>query len=275
MLEQHSFQPYPETRFLSLHTKRVVSAPHAPRQNHLLAALPREDYERLLAHLELVPLPLGGTVYGPGVRQNYLYFLIAGIAIKQHITANGASTGCAVIGSEGVIGTSMLLGGESTPCQTLMLSAGYAYRLRADLLKHELEHNGSLLHLLLHYTQALLTQIAQVAACNRHHSVEQQLCRWILSCLDRLPSNELAMTQERIAEMLGVRRESVTGGAGALQRAGLIHYRRGHIAVLDRPRLEARVCECYTVVKREYDRLLPGYRQAEVAYSDTAHCQTC
>ncbi|MHB8743174.1 MAG: Crp/Fnr family transcriptional regulator [Sulfuricaulis sp.] len=246
---------------MSRDRKHVVSAPPASTQNHLLAALPREDYERLLPHLELVPLPLDGTVYGPGERQKYLYFPIAGIATKYCMTASGASTECAVTGSEGVIGISMFLGGESTPCEMQMLIAGYAYRLRADLLKHELDHNDSLLHLLLRYTQALLTQTAQIAVCNRHHSVEQQLCRWILSFLDRLPSNELVITQEQIADMLGVRRESVTEAAGALQRAGLIHYSRGHIVVLHRLGLEAQVCECYAVVKREYNRLIPKYRQ--------------
>ena len=276
MLEQHSFQPYPRTRFESRDRKKpAVSAQHAPRQNRLLAALPREDYERLLPHLEPAPLPLGGVVYGAGDRQKYLYFLIAGIVSKRYVTANGASTQCAVTGSEGVIDVSLFLGGENTPCQTVVLSAGYAYRLEANLLKNEFEHGVALSHLLLRYTQALITQTAQTAVCNRHHSVEQQLCRWILSCLDRLPSNELAMTQERIATILGVRRESVAEAAGALQRAGLIHYSRGHIVVLDRPRLEARVCECYAVVKREYDRLLPKYRQAEDAYKDAARCQAC
>jgi len=260
MLEQHSFQPYPRARFESRDRRHAVSALHAPRQNHLLAALPRGDYERLLPHLEPVPLPLDWTDYGAGERQKYLYFLVAGIVSKVCGTVNGALSLCAVTGSEGVIDVSLFLGGESTPCRTAVVSAGYAYRLETDQLKNELEHNGSLVHLLLRYTQALITQTAQTAVCNRRHSVEQQLCCWILSCLDRLPSNELTMTQERIAVMLGVRREGVTEAAGKLQRAGLIHYSRGHIAVLDRPRLEARVCECYAVVKREYDRLLPANR---------------
>jgi CRP-like cAMP-binding protein len=275
MLGRRSFQPYPETRFESRDRKHAVSAQHAPRQNHLLAALPREDYERLLPHLEPVPLPLGWTVYGAGERQKYLYFLIAGIVSKVCVTVNGASSQCAVTGSEGVIDVSLFLGGESTSCRTEVLSAGYAYRLETDLLKNELEHNGSLLHLLLRYTQALITQTAQIAVCNRHHSLEQRLCHWILSSLDRLPSNELTMTQEHIADMPGVRREGITEAAGKLQRAGLIHYSRGHIAVLDRPRLEARVCECYAVVKREYDRLLPEHRQAKVACMDTARLPAC
>jgi CRP-like cAMP-binding protein len=259
MLEQHSFQPYPRTRFESRDRRHAVSALPAPRQNHLLAALPREDYERLLPHLEPVPLPLDWTVYGAGERQKYLYFPVAGIVSKVCGTVNGALS-LRVTGSEGVIDVSLFLGGESTPCRTAVLSAGYAYRLEMDELKNELEHNGSLLHLLLRYTQALITQTAQSAVCNRHHSVEQRLCRWILSCLDRLPSNELTMTQEHIGDMLGVRREGVTEAAGNLQRAGLIHYGRGHITVLDRLRLEARACECYAVVKREYDRLLPVNR---------------
>jgi CRP-like cAMP-binding protein len=220
-------------------------------------------------------LPFGGTVYAANDRQKYLYFLIAGIVSKFCVMANGASSQCAVTGSEGVIDVSLFLGGESTSCQTVVLSAGYAYRLGADLLENELERNGSLAHLLLRYTQALITQTAQSAVCNRHHSVEQRLCRWILSCLDRLPSNELTMTQEHIGDMLGVRREGITEAAGNLQRAGLIHYGRGHITVLDRPRLEARACECYAVVKREYDRLLPEHRQAKVACMDTARLPAC
>jgi CRP-like cAMP-binding protein len=178
---------------------------------------------------------------------------------------NGASAGFAIAGNEGVIGIASILGGETTPSQAVVLSAGYAYRLEADLLKGEFEHGGLLLRTLLRYTQALITQTGQMAVHNRHHPVEQQLCRWILACLDRSPSNELTMTQELIANMLGVRREGVTDAAGKLQKSGLIHCSRGHIVVLDRPQLEARVCECYAVVKREYDRLLPEYRQAELA----------
>ena len=257
MLGLHSFPPYPETRFASTDRKPAVSAGHAPRQNRLLAALPPEDYERLLPNLEPVPLPLGWTVHRAGDREQYLYFLTAGIVSRFYVTQNGASAEIAVTGSEGVIGVASFLGGESTPSQAVVLSAGYAYRLGADLLKNEFEHDGPLPHLLLRYTQALIAQTAQIAVCNRHHSLEQQLCRWILSRLDRLPSNELTMTQELIADMLGVRREGVTEAAGKLQKAGLIHCSRGHIAVLDRPRLEAQVCECYAVVKREYDRLLP------------------
>jgi CRP-like cAMP-binding protein len=265
MSGRDSFQPYPETCFASKDRERAVCAQHAPRQNRLLAALPPEDYERLLPDLEPVPLPLGWTVHRAGDREKYLYFLTAGIVSRFYVTQNGASAEIAVTGSEGVIGVASFLGGESTPSQAVVLSAGYAYRLGANLVKNEFEHDGPLPHLLLRYTLALIAQTAQTAVCNRHHSLEQQLCRWILSSLDRLPSNELTMTQELIAHMLGVRREGVTEAAGKLQKAGLIHYSRGHIAVLDRPKLEAQVCECYAVVKREYDRLLPEYRQAEVA----------
>ena len=257
MLGLHSFPPYPETRFASMDRKPAVSAGHAPRQNRLLAALPPEDYERLLPNLEPVPLPLGWTVHRAGDREQYLYFLTAGIVSRFYVTQNGASAEIAVTGSEGVIGVASFLGGESTPSQAVVLSAGYAYRLGADLVKNEFEHDGPLPHLLLRYTQALIAQTGQIAVCNRHHSLEQRLCRLILSSLDRLPSNEVTMTQELIADMLGVRREGVTEAAGKLQKAGLIHCSRGHIAVLDRPRLEAQVCECYAVVKREYDRLLP------------------
>lgn len=265
MLEQTSNRPYPGTSSAYGEEKRAVSARHSPRQNHLLAALPQEDYERLLPDLEHVPLPLGWTVHGAGDREEHLYFLAAGIVSRLYVMQNGESANFAVTGNEGVIGIASFLGGESTPSQAVVLSAGYAYRLRADLLKNELEHDGLLPHLLLRYTQALIAQTGQIAACNRHHSVEQQLCRWILSSLDRLSSNELEMTQELIADVLGVRREAITEAAGKLQKAGLIRYKRGHIIVLDRQRLEAQVCECYAVVKREYDRLLPEHRRAEVA----------
>jgi len=257
MLEQHSFRPYPETRFASRDRMYGMSAQHTPRQNQLLAALPLEDYERLLPDLEPVSLPLGWTIHGAGDREKYLYFLTAGIVSRFYVTENGASAEFAVTGSEGVIGVASFLGGESTPSQAVVLSAGFAYRLRADLLKNEFEHNGPLPQLLLRYTQALIAQAGQIAVCNRHHSLKQRLCRWILSCLDRLPSNELTMTHDLIATMLGVRREGVTEVAGKLQKAGLIHYSRGHITVLDRAALETRTCECYAVVKKEFDRLLP------------------
>jgi CRP-like cAMP-binding protein len=265
MLGQRSFRPYQETRFTSRDRKHAEFAPHAPRQNSILAALPVEDYERLLPDLEPVPLPLGFTVHSAGDRERYLYFLTAGIVSRFYMTKNGASAEFAFTGREGVIGIASFLGGESTSSQAVVLSAGYAYRLGADLLKNEFEHNRPLPHLLLRYVQALIAQIGQIAVCNRHHSIEQQLCRLILSSLDRVPSNELTLTQEMIAEMLGVRREGVTVAAGKLQKAGLIHNGRGHITVLDRPRLEAQACECYAVIRREYDHLLPEYRQAEFA----------
>jgi CRP-like cAMP-binding protein len=252
----HSFPPYPQTRFASRERKRAVSAQHTPGQNHLLAALPVEDYERLLPALEPVPLPQGWTVHRAGDREKYLYFLTGGIVSRFYVTENGASAEFAVTGREGVIGVASFLGGESTLSEAVVLSAGYAYRLEANLLKNEFAHDSPLSHLLLRYTEALIAQTALTAACNRHHSLEQQLCRWILSCLDRSPSNELTMTQELIADMLGVRRQGVMGAAVKLQKAGLIHYSRGHITILDRTGLEALGCECYAVVKREYDRLL-------------------
>ena len=250
------FQPYPEKRFASRDRKRALFAQHTPRQNQLLAALPPEDYARLLPALQPVPLPVGWTVHNAGDREKYLYFPTAGIVSRFYVMEDGASAHFALTGSEGAIGVASFLGGQSTPSQAVVLSAGHAYRLGAHLLKNEFEHDGLLPQLLLRYIQALIAQTGQVAVCNRHHSLEQQLCRWILSSLDRLPSNELTMTQDLISDMLGVRRESVTDAAGKLQKAGLIRYSRGHIVVLDRPRLEAQVCECYAVVKREYDRLL-------------------
>ena len=245
----------PETQF-ALKDGRRISAQLTPRQNRLLAALPAGDYERLLPHLEPVSLPLGWTVHGAGDREKYLYFLTAGIVSRFCVTESGASKEFSVTGSEGVIGVASFLGGASTPSRAVALSASHAYRLGADLLNSEFEHDGPLPRLLLRYIQALIEQIGQIAACNRHHSLEQRLCRWILSCLDRLPSNELAMTQELLAQVLGVRREGVTEAAGRLQQAGLVQYHRGHIAVLDRPHLEAQACECYAVVKRTYDELL-------------------
>jgi CRP-like cAMP-binding protein len=239
--------------------KRTHSAPawHTPSQNHLLAALPPKDYERLLPNLEPFPLSLGWPVHDAGDQERYLYFLTAGIVSRFYVTEGGGSAEFAVTGSEGVIGVAAFLGGESTPSQAVVLSTGYSYRLRAERLKREFARDGPLPRLLLRYTMALITQMAQTAVCNRHHSVDQQLCRWLLLCLDRLSSNEISMTQELIANMLGVRREGVTEAAGKLQDAGLIRYQRGRITVVDRPGLEARCCECYKVVKTEFDRLLP------------------
>ena len=228
-----------------------------PQQNHLLAALPASDYERLAPHLELIPLKLGEVLYEPGIRMRYVYFPTTSIVSLLYVMEDGASAEIAIVGNEGILGISLFMGGETTPSRAVVQSAGYGYRLKAQLLKDEFQRFGPMLHLLLRYTQALITQMAQTAVCNRHHSVDQQLCRWLLLSLDRLASNELSMTQELIANMLGVRREGVTEAAGKLQEARLISYRRGRITVLDRPGLEARCCECYEVVKKELDRLLP------------------
>jgi len=236
--------------------------PPNPRQNHLLAVLPETVCEHLFAHLEPVPLPLGEALYESGDRLNHVYFPTTAIVSLLYVMENGASAEIAVVGNEGIVGIALFMGGETMPNRAVVQSAGHAYRLKGQVLQQEFNRSGGrrrgvLQHLLLRYTLALLTQMAQTAVCNRHHSVDQQLCRWLLLSLDRLPSNELSMTQELIANMLGVRREGVTEAAGKLQGAGLIHYSRGHITVLDRPGLEARVCECYEVVRKEFRRLLP------------------
>ena len=230
---------------------------HNPRENRLLAALSEPEFNRLYPNLELVPLLLGEVLYESGDQLQHVYFPILSIVSLLYVMADGASAEIAVVGNEGIIGIALFMGGETMPNRAVVQSAGYAYRLRSQLLKEEFSRAGELQNLLLRYTQALLTQMSQTAVCNRHHSVDQQLCRWLLLSLDRLPSTELTMTQELIANMLGVRREGVTEAAGKLQSAGLIHYSRGKITVLDRPRLEARACECYKVVKAEFDRLLP------------------
>ena len=233
----------------------TAAAPHPPSKNLLLAALPGEDYQRLEPHLEPATLPLGWAIYESGDRLAHVYFPTEGIVSLLYVMENGASAEIAVTGNEGLVGISLFMGGGSTPSRAIVQSAGHAYRLGAEVLKREFDRGGHLQHLLLRFTQALITQMAQTAVCNRHHAVEQQLCRWLLLSLDRLASNELHMTQELIANMLGVRREGVTEAAGRLQEAGLIRYQRGQIVVLDRPGLEQRVCECYAVVKRECDRL--------------------
>ena len=238
--------------------KRIPALPADPKRNQLLAALPDAGFEALHRSLEPVTLPLGMAVYEADARQSYVYFPTTSIVSLLYVLADGASAEIAVTGREGLVGISLFMGGETTPSRAVVQSAGHGYRLKADVLKREFEAGGDLQHLLLRFTQALITQMTQTAVCNRHHSVDQQLCRWLLLSLDRLPGNELAMTQELIANMLGVRREGVTEAAGKLQAAGLIHYSRGHITVRDRPGIEARVCECYAVVKKEYDRLLPG-----------------
>ena len=236
----------------------AASGTHSPTQNYLLAALPAEDYQRILPDLERVPLPLGMAVYESGGKLEYVYFPTDCIVSLLYVMRNGASAEIAVVGYEGLVGVALFMGGESTPSRAVVQSAGTAYRLPSNILKKEFERRGPMQRLLLRYTQALITQMAQTAVCNRYHTVDQQLCRWLLLSLDRLYSNELHMTQELIANMLGVRREGVTEAAVKLQTAGLIKYNRGHIKVLDRPKLEERVCECYAVVKRETDRLLPN-----------------
>jgi len=235
-----------------------MSASHDARQNHLLRALPAAEFERLAPHLELVSMPLARVLYESGSQLRHVYFPTTSIVSLLYVMADGASAEIAVVGFEGMVGVALFMGGETTPSRALVQSAGHAYRLPGEMLKEEFHRASALQYLLLRYTQALLTQMAQTAVCNRHHSVDQQLCRWLLLSLDRLPSNQLSMTQELIANMLGVRREGVTDAAGKLQSLGLIRYSRGHITVLDRPGLEKKSCECYEVVKKEFDRLLPG-----------------
>jgi CRP-like cAMP-binding protein len=224
--------------------------------NRLLLALPPPERERLYPHLQLVSMPLGAVVYEPGAKLRHIYFPTNCIISLLYVLKDGASAEIAVVGREGAVGVSLFMGGETTPSRAVVQSAGHAYRPTGARLKQEFERHGELLHLLLRYTQSLITQMAQTAVCNRHHSLDQQLCRWLLLSLDRLDSNELKMTQELIANMLGVRREGVTEAAGRLQKLGVIRYSRGKITVLDRPRLEALSCECYGVVKRESDRLM-------------------
>jgi CRP-like cAMP-binding protein len=234
------------------------SAHVTPTSNLLLAALPGEILEELRPHLEYVHLPLGMAVYESGGKQAYVYFPTDCIVSLLYVLADGASAEIAVVGREGLVGISLFMGGETTPSRAVVQSAGGAFRIRAATLKKYFAQSHELHYLLLRYTQALITQMAQTAVCNRHHTVDQQLCRWLLMSLDRLPTDEVSMTQELIANMLGVRREGVTEAAGKLQSDGLINYSRGKISVLDREGLEARVCECYAVVKAEYDRLLPA-----------------
>jgi len=237
-----------------------MSVSHQPQDNYLFAALPAEARERVFPHLEFMEMPLGHVLYESGGSLQYVYFPTDSIISLLYVMEDGASAEIAVVGNEGMVGVALFMGGETTPNRAIVQVAGSAYRLRGPFLKQEFSRSGALQHLLLRYTQALLTQMAQTAVCNRHHSVDQQLCRWLLLSLDRLPSNELTMTQELIGNMLGVRREGVTAAAGKLQAAGAIHYSRGHITVLDRSMLEERCCECYAVVKREFDRLLPDVR---------------
>ena len=227
-------------------------------ENKLLAALSAAEQERLSPYLESVDMPLGEVVYESGRSLDHVYFPVTSIVSLLYVLENGASAEIAVVGNDGVVGISIFMGGESTPSRAVVQSAGKAFRLAAATMKAEFTRGGSMQHIMLRYTQALITQMAQTAVCNRHHSVDQQLCRWLLLSLDRLSSPELTMTQELIANMLGVRREGVTEAAGKLQKAGVIRYRRGHIKVLDRTRLESMSCECYEVVRRETLRLLPA-----------------
>ena len=227
------------------------------RKNHLLAAMPEAEWGRWASSLEKVHMPLGQVLYESGTILSHVYFPTTAIVSLLYVLQNGSSAEIAVVGNEGIVGVSLFMGAESTPSRAVVQSAGEGYRLKAPVMKAEFDRSGPVLHLLLRYTQALITQMSQTAVCNRHHSLDQQLCRWLLLSLDRLDSNELIMTQELIANMLGVRREGVTEGALKLQQAGLIRYARGRIVVLDRQGLEKRTCECYAVVKREYDRLLP------------------
>ncbi len=231
--------------------------PNNPKKNHLLAALAGQEWQRWEPHLEYVEMPLGQVIYESGKTLNHVYFPTTSIVSLLYVMENGSSAEIAVVGNEGLVGVSLFMGGDSTPSRAVVQSAGYGFRLKAIVMKVEFDRSGPVLHLLLRYTQALITQMAQTAVCNRHHSIDQQLCRWLLLSLDRLEGDELVMTQELIANMLGVRREGVTETALKLQKAGLIKYSRGRITALDRPGLEARTCECYAVVKKEYDRLLP------------------
>ena len=235
----------------------VITSVNDVKKNHILAALPEPEFLRWQPELELVDMPLGHVLYESGSTLKHIYFPTTSIVSLLYVMENGASAEIAVVGNEGLVGISLFMGGGSTPSRAVVQSAGKGYRLKADVMKNEFDRGGPVLHVLLRYTQALITQMSQTAVCNRHHSLDQQLCRWLLLSLDRLDSNELKMTQELIANMLGVRREGVTESALKLQQAGLISYSRGQIFVKDRKGLEARCCECYAVVKKEYDRLLP------------------
>jgi CRP-like cAMP-binding protein len=233
-----------------------MSVPADPCDNDILNALPAVERQRLFPHLKFVEMPLGKVLYESGAALRHIYFPTDSIVSLLYVMRDGASAEIAVVGKEGAVGVSLFMGGETTPSRAVVQSAGHAYRLTGKRLKDEFNRHGNMLHILLRYTQSLLTQMAQTAVCNRHHTVDQQLCRWLLLSLDRLSSNQLEMTQELIANMLGVRREGVTEAAGKLQKLGVIRYSRGKITVLDRPQLERLSCECYAVVKREADRLL-------------------
>jgi CRP-like cAMP-binding protein len=261
-------------------------SPHKPQQNHLLAAMSDEDFARLAPHLELVQMKLGDVLYESGGKLTHMYFPTTAIVSLHYLLEGGGSSEMAGVGNEGVLGVSLFMGGETTPSRAVVLTAGYGYRIKAQTLVDEFNRTGTIMRLMLRYTQALMTQISQTAVCNRHHSVEQQLCRWLLLTLDRLPApistirgaqmpaSEFTMTQELIANMLGVRREGVTESAGRLQNFGYISYRRGHITVLDRIGLQGKVCECYAVVKKEFARLLSEIPQAQIDVTPTFAAST-
>ena len=238
-------------------TAHAISVSRSPRQNHLLAALHTAEYERLLPDLEQVPMPLGEVLYESGGQLQHVYFPTTSVVSLLYVMKDGESAEIAITGNEGLVGVALVMGGQTTPSRAVVQCAGQAFRMRPLALKQEFDRGGAMQRLMLHYLQALITQMVQTAACNRHHSVEQQFCRWLLLSIDRLPSNEVTMTEGLIANMLGVRHEGVTAVAEQLQSEGLIHYAGGRITVLDRPRVEARACECYAVVKKEFDRLLP------------------
>jgi CRP-like cAMP-binding protein len=249
-----------------------MASMHNPSQNHLLAAVPGMEFERLAPHLELVPMALGTLVYSPGEQLLHAYFPTSAIVSLHYVLESGATAETAGVGNDGMVGVALFMGGDTTPSSAVVQAAGHAYRMDRQKLVEEFHRGGSLQRLLLRYTQALMTQVTQTAACNRHHSVEQRLCRWLLLAADRSAGRELVMTHELVAGMLGVRREGVTQAAGRLQHAGCISYRRGHISVLDRAALEARACECYAVVRKETARLLSDvrYRQDSPAAQTVA-----
>lgn len=245
-----------------------MSSVHDPNQNHLLAAMLDAEFDRLKPNLDLIAMPLGDVLYESGGKMQHVYFPTTSIVSLHYVLENGGSSEIAGVGNEGVVGISLFMGGGTTPSRAVVQTGGHGYRLSSQLLMEEFNRAGPVQRLLLRYTQALITQMSQTAVCNRHHSVEQQLCRWLLLTQDRLPSHELTITQELIANMLGVRREGVTEAAGKLKACGYIHYRRGHITVVDRAGLESKVCECYGVVKKEFARLLSDVRQRQANHLD-------
>jgi CRP-like cAMP-binding protein len=250
-----------------------MRAPQSPNQNHLLAALPAAEFERLAPHLEPVEMRLGDVLYESGGLLQHVYFPTTAILSLHYVMENGSSSEIAGVGNEGMLGISLLMGGNTTPSRAVVQTGGQGYRLKSQLMLEEFKRAGAMQQLMLRYTQALITQMSQTAACNRHHSLVQQLCRWLLLTLDRMPTNELIMTQELVASMLGVRREGVTEAAGKLQQAGVISYRRGHITVLNRSGLESQVCECYAVVKKEFARLLPEVSRRQDMFRQSHNAQ--